>query len=121
MLCVSPDGVLWNLPFQALRIDGKRYLIDDYAIFYAPSLSVLRDMSRSLPAEEAGDSKTALKGESKDPRKPVLLAFGDPVLEHKTRTRGQALHNETRFRPLPEAAEEVKRLKKIYPVGQSKI
>ena len=38
-LVVVPHGVLHYLPFHALS-DGKRYLIDDFTISYAPSASV---------------------------------------------------------------------------------
>jgi len=39
-LTVVPDGVLARLPFAALRENGRR-LVEDHAIVYAPSLSVL--------------------------------------------------------------------------------
>ena len=39
-LIIIPHGLLHLLPFHALRISG-RYLIEDYSISYAPSLSVL--------------------------------------------------------------------------------
>jgi CHAT domain-containing protein len=38
-LVIAPHGILHSLPFQAL-FDGKRYLIDDFTISYAPSASV---------------------------------------------------------------------------------
>src|SRR5262249_20636228 len=44
-LCIVPDGILWDLPFQALEPRDGHYLLEDYAISYAPSLSVLRQMS----------------------------------------------------------------------------
>lgn len=39
-LIVAPHGPLHYLPFQALH-DGQRYLVQDYAISYIPSASVL--------------------------------------------------------------------------------
>ena len=39
-----PDGSLWQLPFQALQSAQGRYVIEDRALFYAPSLTVLREM-----------------------------------------------------------------------------
>ena len=41
---IVPDGALWDLPFQALRAPSGRFLIEDAAVSYVPSLSVLRDM-----------------------------------------------------------------------------
>ena len=45
-LVIVPDGGLWRLPFQALQPDPSRYLIEDHAIFYAPSLSVLYEIRK---------------------------------------------------------------------------
>src|SRR5213079_1425219 len=44
-LCIVPDGILWDLPFQALEPRDDRYLLEDYSISYAPSLSVLPEIS----------------------------------------------------------------------------
>src|SRR6185295_2190996 len=62
-ICVIPDGVLWNLPFQALMISRDRYLMEERALYYAPSLSVLREMTK----EKAGTNKS----------KASLIAFGN--------------------------------------------
>ena len=43
-VCVVPDGVLWDLPFQAVQAKDDRYLLEDFAIYYAPSLGVLKEM-----------------------------------------------------------------------------
>ena len=43
-LVVVPDAALWQLPFQALQDARGRYVIEDRALFYAPSLTVLREM-----------------------------------------------------------------------------
>uniref|UniRef100_Q025F1 Tetratricopeptide TPR_2 repeat protein n=1 Tax=Solibacter usitatus (strain Ellin6076) TaxID=234267 RepID=Q025F1_SOLUE len=46
-IVVVPDGVLWNLPFQALvRPDGA-HLLERQTVFYAPSLTFLRQDRRS--------------------------------------------------------------------------
>jgi CHAT domain-containing protein/Tfp pilus assembly protein PilF len=45
-LVIVPEGVLWQLPFQALEQSPGRYLVEDSAVFYTPSLSVLRQMQR---------------------------------------------------------------------------
>src|SRR6185503_19126848 len=49
-LVVVPDGLLWNLPFEALQPAEDRYLLDQASISYAPSLSALREMSKQPPA-----------------------------------------------------------------------
>jgi len=40
-LVIIPDGVLWELPFQALVFSEQKYLIEKYAVSYSPSLGVL--------------------------------------------------------------------------------
>jgi CHAT domain-containing protein/tetratricopeptide (TPR) repeat protein len=45
-LVIVPDGVLWQLPFQALESAPDRYLLQDRAVFYTPSFSVLREMQK---------------------------------------------------------------------------
>jgi len=52
-LCIIPDDVLWNLPFQALQSKNDRYLIEDYVLSYAPSITALREMSRSKKWEQS--------------------------------------------------------------------
>lgn len=40
-LIIIPDKVLWKIPFQALSVNGKSFLIEDIRISYAPSVSIL--------------------------------------------------------------------------------
>ncbi|MEP6593329.1 MAG: CHAT domain-containing protein, partial [Acidobacteriota bacterium] len=60
-----PDGTLWSLPFQALRSPANRYLIEDAAISYAPSVTVLREAMR--------------RPQSRQSFPPTLLAFGSAL------------------------------------------
>jgi CHAT domain-containing protein/tetratricopeptide (TPR) repeat protein len=64
-LIVAPHGDLWQVPFQALRTPAARYLIEDAAVFYAPSLSVVAALRKS-PRPSSGASLT-------------LAAFGNPT------------------------------------------
>jgi CHAT domain-containing protein len=41
ILVIVPDGTLWMLPFQALEGPAAQALIEERAVFYAPSLTVL--------------------------------------------------------------------------------
>ena len=45
-LVLAPDGPLWNLPFQALLLPDGRHLLERQAVFYAPSLTFLREHRR---------------------------------------------------------------------------
>lgn len=85
-LCIVPDSFLWNLLFQALMTKDGHFLIEDHALYYAPSLSVLREMKRKGSANEKTDAS--------------LIAFGSPVIG-KDEQRNEELC------PLPEAEAEV--------------
>jgi CHAT domain-containing protein len=61
-LVIVPDGFLWQLPFQALQPAAGRHLLEDVAVFYSPSLTVLREMTRAAPQAH--------------PTSPRLLALG---------------------------------------------
>jgi CHAT domain-containing protein/Tfp pilus assembly protein PilF len=79
-LVIVPDDILNLLPFETLRIDGpdKKWLVEECAVSYVPSLSALRELVKRKRAAGAG------------PRKD-LLAFGDPYYGvNEDRFRGQA-------------------------------
>jgi len=104
-LCLVPDQALWELPFQALQPRTGVHLIEDYTLFYAPSLSVLREVTKQRsPA-------TRLK---------TLLAFGNPQLSggEVATLRGDP---DMKFGPLPEAEQEVKTLARLYGAAKSQI
>lgn len=46
-LTIVPDKHLWKIPFQALSPDGKKYLVEDAVISYAPSVAVLVDQLKT--------------------------------------------------------------------------
>ena len=59
-LVVVPDGVLWQLPFQALqRADGK-FLVESAAIDYVPSLAVLSALKTLNPRAHKGRTLLAM-------------------------------------------------------------
>jgi CHAT domain-containing protein len=88
---ISPDGPLWQLPFQALSDQSERYLVENYAVSFAPSLTVLSQMAHN---------------HDRPPRRPArLFAVGNPVKDE----------------PLPNAEREVRALEAIYGVPHSRI
>jgi len=84
-ICIVPDGLLWTLPFQALTTKRGNYLVEQYAIYYAPSLSVLHEMKERTKETISNGS---------------LIAFGNPVIG-----RDEKLNQD--LCPLPEAETEV--------------
>lgn len=106
-LIIVPDGVLWELPFQALQPAPKRFLIQDSAISYAPSLTVLARMSRSRAITKATP--------------PTLLAFGNPAIAGETVNTVNSLFMDEKLGPLPEAERMVKTLESLYGQTRSKV
>ncbi|HKX33440.1 MAG TPA: tetratricopeptide repeat protein [Blastocatellia bacterium] len=107
-LIISPDQVLWDLPFQVLQPREGRYLIEDAAISYAPSLTVLREM-QSLPRK-----KDAPAGVS-------ILALGNPELGGKSVELVKIAIMDANLQPLPEAAKQVEALGQLYGPAHSRI
>ena len=107
MICVIPDGVLWELPFQALQPSQGRYLIEDYAIYYAPSLSVLAEIER--------------KGKETKQAPTSLLAFGNPITGGETVAQLREVKRGESFAPLPDAEIEVRNLARIFGPQRSRI
>jgi CHAT domain-containing protein/Tfp pilus assembly protein PilF len=99
-LCIVPDGFLWNVPFQALMTASDRFLIEDRALYYAPSLSVLREMNKTKAISLMMDSS--------------LIAFGNPVI-------GKDEQRNADLCPLPEAETEVTSVAKTLGPRVSKI
>ncbi len=106
-LIIVPDGVLWELPFQSLQTAPNRYLIEDHAVSYVPSLTVLREMIKSRRKQPA--------------RATSLLAFGNPALGRQTVARARTVLMDEKFEPLPEAERQVNALARIYGARQSKV
>ncbi|HYY97966.1 MAG TPA: CHAT domain-containing protein [Pyrinomonadaceae bacterium] len=112
LLCVVPDGILWELPFQALQTAEGHYLIEDQALFYAPSLAVLYGVERSQGQKVEAASA---------PGGPSLLAFGNPAVGEEVVARVNSLYRGEELGPLPEAEREVKALKEIYKSPRSRV
>ena len=101
-LVVVPDGVLWELPFQVLMNPQGRYLLDDCAISYAPSLTALKAMIEVKRQRRATPAATQ------------LLAMGDPVLGAGLQSQVKALYRDETLGQLPLAKTEVENLGQIY-------
>lgn len=92
-LGIIPAGGLWEVPFQALLSPDERYLLEDFALYYAPSLAVLRQLN---PASE-----------SRRPLAGPVLALGNPLLSDAT--------------ALPAAAQEVTALTHLFDPAHSRL
>ncbi|HEV7859004.1 MAG TPA: CHAT domain-containing tetratricopeptide repeat protein [Pyrinomonadaceae bacterium] len=108
-LVIVPDEVLWELPFQALQTSSEHYVLEDYAVSYAPSLTVLREIERRL----ARSGYVAIA--------PTLLAFGNPSTDQGQVQRARAPLMSEGFAPIPEAERQVRELAKLYGPLRSKV
>jgi CHAT domain-containing protein len=108
-LIVVPDGVLWELPFQALVDPAGRYLLDDCAVSYAPSLTALKAMME-VKAERR-----------RTPERTQLLAMGNPTWGLGEVERVRAIYRDQDLGNLPLAETEVQRLGKIYGEDRSHV
>ena len=106
-LIIAPDNILWDLPFQALASAPNRFLLEEAAITYAPSLTVLREMME--------------RHNTQKPAQTSLLALGNPSLGRDTIDRAALALRDEKLEPLPEAEEEVKALKRLYGTSRSKV
>jgi len=93
LLTIIPHGVLGNLSFAALPARSGRYLLEDYAIHYAPAGAVLQVTAGMRRA---------------DARAGTALLVADPAT-----VRRSPLDPE--LPPLPGAREEIARIAELIP------
>jgi CHAT domain-containing protein len=94
-IIVVPDGPLWNLPFQALLTPDGRHLLEQAALFYAPSLTAAFEM-RNISHIGSASGHT-------------LLALGGPVSQMGG------------LPSLPESIREVRRIGEMYGTQNSAV
>jgi len=118
-LRIVPDGALWNVPFQALYNGERGYLLEQYAVSYAPSLSVLREMERRANVLRTGHRPSASSHATTARRatQARLLAMGNPRLSGETITKVRFARRDEPLSPLPDAEKEVHALGRLYGAG----
>jgi len=102
-LIIVPDEMLWELPFQALMSGNNKYLIEDRALSYAPSLTALRELERLKDAHPRGAQK--------------FLALANPELSKNQVPQSNAVPAPLMGGPLqslPAAETQVKEIAKIF-------
>jgi len=106
LVTIIPDAALWELPFQALLSPAtNRYFIEDHALYYAPSLTIIYEMSKRLRARQSGADTDE------------LLAVGNPARS----TERISLDKYERLMPLPNAEREVKALTNLFDPKRSTV
>lgn len=105
---IVPDDALWQLPFEALLSAENRYLIEDHAIAYAPSLTALAEMSKP-PAK------------TRNVRQVTVALVASPVISEQAAARVKIEGGTEKLDPSPEAESEVKSLERIYGAARSRV
>lgn len=122
-LCIVPDKSLWELPFQALQPRSGVHLVEDFTLFYAPSLTVLREImkKRVNPTTSASVVQVAHRRSGASSRAlKTLFALGNPQSAADASTVRTA-ETEAPLGTLPEAEKEVKTLARLYGTGNSRV
>lgn len=119
-VCVVPSGPLWELPFQALLSARNKFVLEDHAVFYVPSLSILREIrAKEGEADPAGRNTSRNTSKGAGINTPdVLLAVANPDLARRL-PRGAS--GDTQYAPLPEQERLVRTLAQIYGPGNSTV
>lgn len=105
-LVISPDGPLWEVPFQALMPAENKFLLQDAAIFYVPSLTALREFTKARNRPSNGPLR--------------VLAVGNPSLGGTAETKLVKIRGlEELLAPLPDTEKEVREIQKQYGPGRS--
>ncbi len=120
-LIFVPDDVLWEVPFQALKDGAGRYLIENHTIFYAPSLTALREMKHRQSVGRTAPAMPVAGTDSGKDAAPMLLAFGNPALSSTTVANVRALDRDVRLGPLPAAKREVETIGNLYGASRSAV
>ena len=107
-LVIVPDGPLWSLPFQALRSQDGRYLIQQCAVSYAPSLTALDLLSGSSLAATT------------PARRLRVVAVANQQAGSAT-DRLKLLNAAANLAPMPNAELEARRLGPIYGSARVKV
>jgi CHAT domain-containing protein/tetratricopeptide (TPR) repeat protein len=125
-ICIVPSAGLWELPFQALLSRLNKYVLEDHALSYAPSLSVLSEMKKKAVAQRGtgrqanSDGLLTKVSATAFPYLPRLLAIGNPSLSPAVSRLGTT-RSEFSFDSLPQAEQEVKTIGEIYGAEGSTI
>ena len=104
-LVVVPDRFLWSLPFEALQTSSGRYLVEDAAVAYVPSLTAL--VALEAPRQAAAAPRS-------------LVAFGQPNLGKAIEERLALVRPPMPAAPQPALDREVQNVAALFGPARSK-
>ena len=104
-LVIIPDGFLWRVPFSALPSPDGRFLMEKYAISYAPSMTELRRAAQRQHPSAASEE---------------VLAIGNPRIASAT-SKKAAAYRGLSLGALPDAAIEARTIGELYGSSRSTV
>ncbi len=107
-LIIVPDGELWALPFEALKSGANRFLLEDFEIARAPSLTALIGMKETHEQRKSDGTN-------------ALLALGNPKFQAQGDKNLTLREGGNGLSALPETEAEVKTLAQLYGTRGSKV
>jgi len=120
-LIVVPDGILHNLPFEAIRAHGEKgtsYLVEDLAVSYCPSSSALLALRRPMTPRSWKKDILAVGG-SNYRRSFKRVKSGSPSWRETARTPD--VLGEVALAPLPFSKKEVRDIARLFSAGASDV
>lgn len=105
-LVIVPDGELWELPFQALRMRDGRYLVDQAAIVYAPSLTAFEALRERVSVGAVARFELLALGNATPPRAASVTLPRLPQAERQARALGHLFPPTQRTILVGDAASE---------------
>jgi CHAT domain-containing protein/tetratricopeptide (TPR) repeat protein len=119
VLVIAPDGILWELPFQALE-RADRYLLEDFSIYYIPSMIALKEIQKSSAKDLGPSTDTVKTKRAVSDHRLILMAVGNPTLQGGTQ-KENGIEIGVGLSPLPETERLAKRLAALWGPGRSRI
>lgn len=105
-LIIVPDGALAYLPFETLAGNSKPFLIERFAVSYAPSASALAALRNSNSTDKA-------KG---------FIGFGDPVYaKAENEITSPSQERGFDFRQLPYTRNEINAIASLFPAADRRV
>jgi CHAT domain-containing protein/uncharacterized protein HemY len=103
-LVIVPDGVLWKIPFEAMQPGADRYVLDQFAVSYAPSVAALREFHK--PRRDVAASS--------------LLAVESPVVPAQVTERINLSYQNIQFGSATPGSE-IESFLSFYPTSRRKL
>jgi len=105
-IVILPDAELWELPFQALRLRDGRYLLDQAAIVYAPSLTAFDALRERVGAGATARGELLALGNASAPGAGTEVLPKLPQAERQAQALGSLFAPEQRTILVGSAASE---------------